>query len=210
MEWVNIFDAEIALFAHRVLQSAGAFATPVLKCFSVLGNGGAVFIVISAVLLLFRRTRRTGVTALLALLIGTLLTDLLLKHIVARPRPFEDAASVFHRYWTAAGGMPASGYSFPSGHTTAAMAFAMAIFLCGRKRFAWLSFFIPVLMGFSRIYFGVHYASDVAAGLAVGLHAGLAAWAAVMLLKRTKWFSRFLGARGITECFGKNRSHDEG
>ena len=112
MEWVNIFDAEIALFAHRVLQSAGAFA--------------------------------------------------------------------------------------------------MAIFLCGRKRFAWLSFFIPVLMGFSRIYFGVHYASDVAAGLAVGLLAGLAAWAAVMLLKRTKWFSRFLGARGITECFGKNRSHDEG
>ena len=65
--------------------------------------------------------------------------------------------------------------SFPSGHTTAAFSAMTAIFLVGNKRVSWLAFLFGILMGISRIYLGVHYASDVLGGILVGLIAGSAA-----------------------------------
>lgn len=199
MHLINMFDASAAGLTHNLRMAAGGFFTPVLRAVSLLGNGGAVFIAVAVFLLLFRRSRKTGILALIALLVGTILTDLLLKHIVARPRPFEDAASVFYGYWLEAGSLPASGYSFPSGHTTAAMSFAMALLLGGKKSVSWLSLLIPLVMGFSRVYFSVHYASDVAAGFLAGLIAGAAAWGVVVLLTRAQWFRSFLCARGLPE-----------
>lgn len=75
----------------------------------------------AAVLLLFRQTRKTGTAALIALLAGVILTNLILKNAVARERPFSDPTSVYYTCWLETGSMAASGYSFPSGHTTAAM-----------------------------------------------------------------------------------------
>lgn len=61
------------------------------------------------------------------------------------------------------------GTSFPSGHTTTAFGFSVAFLLNTKKRWTgWLVLAIAVLMGFSRLYVGVHYPSDVAAGLIVG------------------------------------------
>lgn len=58
----------------------------------------AVFLAAAAVLLLFRQTRKTGTAALIALLAGVILTNLILKNAVARERPFSDPTSVYYTY----------------------------------------------------------------------------------------------------------------
>lgn len=90
----------------------------------------------------------------------------LLKAVVQRPRPegFRLVAE--------------SGYSFPSGHSMVAMAFfGLLIWMIWRyhkrdaMRIVWCVFFGLVIaaVGMSRIYLGVHYASDVIAGFCVSL-----------------------------------------
>lgn len=68
------------------------------------------------------------------------------------------------------------GYSFPSGHSFAAvtlygmLAYWLARVVPGRRAWIWAGAVVLILLiGFSRIYLGVHYASDVAAGFAAGL-----------------------------------------
>jgi len=90
--------------------------------------------------------------------------NLILKNIVERPRPNEFRI------------IDETGYSFPSGHSMASMAFyGLLIYFAYRyienKKIRTvictvLSLLIP-LIGFSRIYLGVHYTSDVIAGFLV-------------------------------------------
>lgn len=209
MNWYETLDRALADFAHSIQVSAGTVATPVLRVISVLGNGGAIFIAAAVVFLLFRKTRTTGISALIALLIGALVTNLLLKNVIARERPFVDENSVYFTYWLNTGSMAASGYSFPSGHTTAAMAFATALFLHGNKKISWLAFLIPLLMGFSRIYFSVHFCTDVLAGMAAGLVAGILAWTVVLLLRKNRYFVKFEQAQGIVGYIRSKRGKDQ-
>ena len=61
-------------------------------------------------------------------------------------------------------------YSFPSGHTSAAMAGVTAFFIWSKnKKISWLAFIYVVLMGASRNYLMVHFPSDVMVGVIVGL-----------------------------------------
>ena len=104
--------------------------------------------------------------AVLACLI-TLLLYKLLKVLVQRPRPDEI-------FWLVA----EHGYSFPSGHSMNGMfCYGMMIYVlwrnCSDKRIrnivtAFLCALIP-LIGFSRVYCGVHHPTDVIAGLSMGL-----------------------------------------
>ena len=73
-----------------------------------------------------------------------------------------------------------SGYSFPSGHTTAAMAFGLSVFLCFKKKWSWVFLLIPLIMGFTRIYFVVHYTTDVLGAILVG---GLSALISYFVIK---------------------------
>ena len=74
------------------------------------------------------------------------------------------------------------------------MAFATAMFFCFRKDISWLFFFVPVAMGFSRVYFQVHYITDVAAAFVVGFLCGLlAVYIIVKLLLKLPFFRRFMG-----------------
>ncbi|MEE3324587.1 MAG: phosphatase PAP2 family protein, partial [Methanosphaera sp.] len=57
-------------------------------------------------------------------------------------------------------------YSFPSGHTSTSTAMAYVL-SCEYKR--WILMSIPVIVGFSRLYIGVHYPSDVLGGFLLGL-----------------------------------------
>ena len=166
------FIQSIDLFAARAAgclrDACGGVLTPFFKVVTLSGNFGLVFIVAGVIMLFFRRTRKLGVCSLLALLFGMIFTNITLKNSVARPRPFSDATSEFYSLWKAAGSLKESGYSFPSGHTTAATAFSVSLFIVLNKRYSWAFLLIPVLMGFTRIYFVVHYATDVLGGLLVG------------------------------------------
>ena len=66
--------------------------------------------------------------------------------------------------------------SFPSGHTTSAVAALVPVFMFCDKKKSWLALVAAVLMGASRNYVQVHYPSDVLGGIIIGLIAGLIAF----------------------------------
>ena len=93
-----------------------------------------------------------------------------IKHFVHRPRPF----------LTVKGLVPLitpHGFSFPSGHATLAMAMAVVLSHHFPKAHS-LVYTLAVLVGFSRVYFGVHYLSDVLAGFLLG---GILGWLSILL-----------------------------
>ena len=143
---------------------------PVMVFYTFLGNGGWIFIAASIVLVLFARTRRAGTSALTAMLFGLLVTNLTLKPLIGRLRP-----------WVVMNGFEvlvtsSDLNSFPSGHTCAAFAFAVAICsVCPKKQIKAAALIAAALMGFSRLYVGVHFPTDVLAGAVVGTVCGLAA-----------------------------------
>jgi membrane-associated phospholipid phosphatase len=130
---------------------------------SVTSTGGSLlFVSVAAIAVwLFLKQRVLDMLTILISYGGAGVISDLLKLVFARPRP-----DLFPPI------VAATGYSFPSGHTASAMAFygLLAIFLWRQKRhvLAVFSGFWVIAVGFSRIYLGVHYPSDVLGALAVG------------------------------------------
>lgn len=158
------------------------WADPLMMFYTSLGNGGWIFIALSVVLVLFHVTRRAGATSLTALLLGFLVTNLTVKPLVGRLRPWvvmEDFAVLL---------TSSDLNSFPSGHTCAAFAFAVSLCAVLPQKWAKAAALIAAaLMGFSRLYVGVHFPFDVLAGAIIGAACGLiAVW---INRKAFKWIS---------------------
>ena len=177
--WINEtfaqFDYAVLEFLHKLHASAaGAFFTPFLTFITYLGEDGLFLILLSCFLLLFKKTRKAGGAMLFAICVGALFTNLTIKPLIARPRPYV-SSEVFHQWWEYAGSHLESKNSFPSGHTTSAMAAMTGLFFVTDKRISWTAFIFALLMGVSRMYLCVHYPSDVLGGLIIGFVAGLIA-----------------------------------
>ena len=174
--WLNDFfagfDESITLAVHKLYTLAGGFFTPFFEGVSVLGKGGIFLILLSALLMLYRPTRRFGTSMLLGLTIGFAITNLFLKVAIARPRPYTDTDSVFYQLWLMVNQHTESDKSFPSGHMTAACASMIPLVILARPWQKLLAALFAILMGLSRIYLCVHFPSDVLGGLIVGLFAG--------------------------------------
>lgn len=189
--WLNAtfagMDNAVSHFAFSLHESAaGGFFDWLFPFITLFGNGGIFFIAVAVVCLLFKKGRRTGATMLVALLLGLLVTNLALKNGIARPRPYADELSTFFTYWQAIGhGLENEIYSFPSGHATASFAAMTAVFLCGNKKYSYLAYVLALLIGFSRIYIQVHYASDIVGGALVGTLCGIGAWLLIRF-----WFKK--------------------
>jgi undecaprenyl-diphosphatase len=170
------FDAFVRTAVHQ-------FATPgltrLMQVFSFLGSVAAVTamcLVAICVSLYFHRIRTAALLAITML--GVAALNLALKYAFHRPRP------------VAFFGVTPSSYSFPSGHALGSLCFygMLAVILAGRARgrsakfFVWMAaVFLIGMIGFSRIYLGVHYPSDVIAG-----YCAAAVWVgAVGFLART-------------------------
>ncbi len=129
---------------------------------SVLGDYAAPWLLLAAVLLWMPKYRKWAVVMLIALALEVVCTDVLLKAIVARPRPFllnPDVTLIVS---------PPGSFSFPSGHSGSC--FACAVTLCfSKKKRLWIpALSLALLTALSRIYLYVHYPSDVIAGVILG------------------------------------------
>lgn len=177
-QWINTtfagFDLGITVAIHKLYFIAGWFFTPFFEFISFLGHDGIPLIILALVLMFFKKTRRFGIAMGISLAIGALITNCVLKILIARARPYADAASTYYQFWLTVGQNMESDKSFPSGHTTAAFAAMTAVFLVGRRNISWTAFIFAVLMAISRIYLVVHFPTDVVAGVLVGLAAGFA------------------------------------
>ncbi len=165
---MNNMDYNVANACHNFYLHTNSFFTNFLKFVTSMGNYGLIFILISSFLLIFKNTRLRAIYVFIALL-TTLLFSLIIKELAGRNRPFVDTNSDYYKWWIDTGKLYAFGYSFPSGHTSAAMAFGFSLFLTGNKKTSWLYLLIPFIFGFSRIYFMVHYFTDVVFGAILGL-----------------------------------------
>ena len=164
------FDNSILVFAHNSAKVAGNFLTPFFKFITLFGNKGLFFIALSIVLMLFSKTRKTGLAMLFAVGIGALLTNVIIKNAVARPRPY--TSEIYKEYHAFVGGILESEFSFPSGHATVSATSMVALFLGFNKKWSFVGLIFAFVIGLSRIYLIVHYPTDVIAGFIVGVVAG--------------------------------------
>ena len=134
-----------------------------------LGNAGILWIVMAAVLLIIPRTRKVGICMAIALILDLLMTNCLLKNLVARTRPYDVAN------FTDLIVKKPTDYSFPSGHTAASFAAVTALFMSREKMLGAISCVIAILIAFSRMYLYVHFPTDIIGGIVVGVIAGVAA-----------------------------------
>ena len=140
---------------------------------TLLAVGGAAY-------LWHRGKRRLAAGVLTAPTIAIVLFTAV-KHIYARPRP------------AGLGGLVPSSYAFPSGHATSAAAVCCTLayvfwqerLVSGRAALA-VAAIVPFLIGLSRIYLNVHWATDVLGGWSAGL---LVAVLAAALYRRNRWSS---------------------
>jgi undecaprenyl-diphosphatase len=151
--------------ARYVGEHRTPWLTSVLRTVTWLGST-AITIPVSAVagLLMRRRTGRWSPMAQLAVAIsGAVALSNIVKQLVARPRPH--IGRVISR---------AGGYAFPSGHATQVVVVSITLaFLASRffnvKVAAWTAAIVITLaVGWSRVYLGVHWLTDVLAGYMLG------------------------------------------
>ena len=176
MAWLQNFDAGLLFFIQNHLTSP--LGDGIMLFFSTIGNVGAIWLLAGAALLCFRKTRRTGAAVLLAVALCFVLGNLILKPLIARPRPcwlYPETALLLPN---------PTDFSFPSGHTMASFA-AAAVLLHVDKRLGFPALVLAAFIGFSRLYLFVHFPSDVLAGAALGALTGLLAVWLVQKSRRT-------------------------
>ena len=153
------FDNAVYSFVARFISE------PLTDMALVITTLGSAYIILPlCLILIIVFWKRIEATAISINLIISFLANQILKRIVARPRPTE------YRI------VEELGYSFPSGHSMVGMAFyGLLIYLIYRKvknpYIKWTSCILLTilifLIGLSRVYLGVHYASDVIAGFCI-------------------------------------------
>ncbi len=125
---------------------------------SALGNGGIIWIVCAVLLIATKKYRRAGILILIGMLTGLLVGNVLLKNIIARPRPcwIEGTYPLLIESPT--------DFSHPSGHTLSSFIAAFTL----RKadtRFGYAAIPTASLIAFSRMYLFVHFPTDILAGI---------------------------------------------
>jgi membrane-associated phospholipid phosphatase len=168
-------------FASWLHAHSSDWLVTVFKVVTLAGNSVVLIVVVGALAIVFvRRGRMNDAAVLIAALGGAGVVNALLKLVFQRPRP----ELAFVHLET---------YSFPSGHAAVATAtFTTLAFVIacrsGRRRaiaVAATATALIGLVGFSRLYLGVHYLSDVLAGWSFGL-----AWASLCLIAYTLYDGR--------------------
>lgn len=194
------YGLDMAVF-HFFGEMQSSFLTFLAKVFTAMGSTKyvALLAVMGLIMCFFKRTRRVGFALVFAVIIGTLITNIIVKPTVLRIRPYNTLQSdaQYWAYYLGAGQLCESDYSFPSGHTTGAFEVATALFLIhitGKKKgAAWIFPVVAILTAASRVYLMVHYVTDVLAGMIVGILAGVLG---------------FLISKGLTGAVQKRRIDD--
>ena len=165
---IENIDAFVAKIVNYSYINTNGSITPFLKFITNLGKGGIIYIILVAILLIFKKTRKHGIVIGVACLISVVVCYIL-KYSVSRPRPYTLENSLYYTYWIQTGKTVESSFSFPSGHTTCASALAFALFFLTKKKCRYLYLLFPIVMAYTRIYFSVHYFTDCLTGLFIGL-----------------------------------------
>ncbi len=179
MQGFSLFEGGFLMFLQEYIRNPwlDTFFTTITK----LGNAGWFWIALGVLLLISRKHRKEGMAVLLSLLIGFMITNVLLKNLIARPRPYTiiEGLNILIS--------EPSDYSFPSGHTCSSVAAALALLQMSDRKTGIAACILAFLIAFSRLYVGVHFPSDVIVGAIIG---ALSAWISVMIIEKRKNIER--------------------
>ena len=142
------------------------FLDAVMPVITVLGDAGIFWIALAAVFLLIPKHRKMGLSMGVALIMGVVICNMILKPVVGRIRPYDYQLEFFQKT------IPLlierqHDFSFPSGHTIASFEAAVAMLICNKK-LGIPAMILAVLIAFSRMYLYVHYPTDVIASVILG------------------------------------------
>ncbi len=158
---IHNFDNTIYYLVEKTIHYP---VTEIMKIITVLGSAIPILAICIVSFVLFKN-KRYGKYISLNLFVIVLLNQMM-KHVFQRPRPTQFRL------------IDESGYSFPSGHSMVSMAFyGFLLYLVWKKvKNPYVKWGISILLslliffiGYSRIYLGVHYASDVMGGFCFSL-----------------------------------------
>ena len=176
LDALTLFELNILLKINDFLSCP--FLDTLFKIITVSGNGGGIWIFITLIMLCIKKTRKVGFALALGLIMCLVFNNFGLKNLFARLRPFQIDPAIELVIPTP------SEFSFPSGHSVSSFCAATVMLLRCNKKIAVPALVWAVLIGFSRIYFRVHFVSDVIGGAVLGCALGLfAVWIVDRLYK---------------------------
>lgn len=171
LQAIQFVDEQMILWIQEYMLHP--ILTKIMVFVSTLGNKGMIWIVLGILFLCFgirqKKLFHIGIRLFLCLGTTALLCNVVLKPLVARIRPYDVLGFPILV-------PPLADYSFPSGHTSASFAAATAIYAY-HKKWGIVAYAFAGCMGFSRLYLGVHFPSDVLVGGLLGfLMANITLW----------------------------------
>lgn len=170
----------------EILHWFESLHTPILNyimyVITCLGNAGLVWILLAlAMLTVFpKKYRKIGLTVAVGLILSLIMCNLVMKNMFHRIRPFV-ADPTFESLFDIFAGI--DDWSFPSGHTSASFAAAVAVFMW-YKRDGVLALVLAALISLSRLYLTVHYPTGVLASIVLGSIYGIVAYVIVKFLMK--------------------------
>ncbi len=181
MQFIENIDFSILYWIQENIRCA--FLDVILPFFSTICNNGEIWIASAIVLLFFKKYRRYGMFLLVALLLGSLIGNEIIKPLVGRVRPCNAVTALPDMLV----GVPSS-FSFPSGHTVSSVVGA-TVLTRANKKFGYAAIPVAALIAFSRLYVFVHFPTDVLAGAILGFAIGfLCVTFGNKLFDRYSWF----------------------
>ena len=145
-------------FLNLIQEIRTTFLDVFMSNVTKLGNVGFIWILLTIILLVIPKTRKSGVILAAALIVDLILCNVILKPLVARIRP--------------------------SGHTAASVASVVALYLAGEKRLWKIALILACFIAFSRMYLYVHYPTDVLGGAVVGVISGYIGYKVTLRMSR--------------------------
>ena len=164
----NLNGIEYSLLIHLHNAVSNSILDASMPYVSDLGNLGAVWIILSMMLLANRKYRNIGIMCLAALLLTTVIGEGFLKNIIQRPRPFAQFTSIQLLI------PDPSSFSFPSGHAGSSFA-AATVIARNLKKAAVPALALAAAVAFSRLYLMVHYPTDILGGIILGVACAICA-----------------------------------
>lgn len=174
VKFINTFGQQTIIDAGSIMISSMTFLL--------------IFFTLMLILILTINRKKFGKIILalpIALILHFLISELLLKHtfdFIFRTRPYLVDTSIITL------GLKLTDSSFPSSHVASVTAVLFVMVYYYRKTL-WAAMVFILLLAFSRIHNGMHYPTDILAGLLLGLIYGVAAiYLSKLIIRKIPWF----------------------